>query len=319
MLWGRKILSKKEHTILIMNKNIIYILLLGLLIALSMSNLLAQDIYIGMEKTDLIEVLGEPSSEASRAGRELLFYGGGIQITLRGGEVHEVKGADYGYAPPTKVEVSNSSNATLPEVEQLIVKQSEEGHVDVISPESGDEDIIDAVTDYHKFSRNEMSEAETQEAIKHVMVEEMELSDQQANNLIQGLGKPDEENIAERTMGIRIVAFSVYLIATLVFIKIAFMYFEITSLWSEPFKIAVGYASYHLILSFIPYGLAIRELFKLDDLMGIPVLTLLVFHLTALNQGVTALKIGFGGAVVCYLALKATFVISALGALNTLF
>lgn len=283
---------------------------------------LGQELYLGMEKEALIEILGEPTSQASRGGRELLFFGGGIQVTVRDGVVKKIKGTDYALGPPDQFEPEEVPEPELPVVEvektdELVVEPLNEPEVEQVDAPPEDEvvdetqEMINAVGEFSDFSRNNMTDDEAMEAFKGVMMSEMGMEEEQADALLEGFGVEEtEEERSARMMKERLVGFVVLFVISLALIKAGFVFYGFTLLNSEWILICLGYSLFGLIMSFIPWGIELRSLFKVDEILGFFVLTLLIFHLTAVTNGVTALKIAFTTSIVAYLGGAVIFMIA---------
>jgi|GEM_PF-5472151 len=301
---------------------------IGFLLAtlLGLNAVFGQAIYIGMEKEALIEIMGAPSSQAVRGDRELLYFAGDIQVTLRSGKIRTVEGTEYGYFPPEQMAIVEQPPAgDRREVEEA--KKAEAaaggGMTETLAPpvkeeadgaHDSEQEMIDAVTDYNKFSSNQMSDEEAKEAFNNLLSSEMGSNEKEPHELMGDFEGPDEQTRVGTDMAVRFGVFCIYFLASLLVVKTTLIYFGITHLWREVFLVAIGYASFHLILSLVPYGADFRQLFKFDEIVGILVFTLLTFHLTSLNQGVTALKIGLIGAGACYFVARIILFLMALAA-----
>lgn len=224
----------------------------------------SQELYQGMPRAEVIEVLGAPSSTGSAGSRELLQFGPNIRVELHDGMLFTARGVTVRPrkpSPPAPTPTPSPSPTPTPATDALVEP--------VVTPDPEPEPkLVLPSSSPHQ---------------------ESEPADE---DLYAPLGFFETPDISEphpaALIAIRMVIQAIYVF---IVIQIAFAIVGMPILPSQSLKIVLGYTALATFLAVLPWAAEVRDYFHINGAIRFIGLCTVIYNFSDVSRGLTVLKI----------------------------
>lgn len=242
--------------------------------------LAGESLYYGMPQEEVFELLGQPTSSVRMGEREILQFGPEIRVEFEEGKVSKADGVELLW---TSREVEKRTAETLDETDVTESVADAVGEV-----ESTDEAITEA---------SEAADAGMEE-------------DADWNEEDWGDENYDEQEAYEESWLATLVGLLIQFTVCFIVIRMGFGMKGMPCVYPQILAISGVYVAIWLILDLIPWGLEVRDMLYVDDIIAFAGLTGSIFWLSDVKSGLTAIKISLATILAAKILI---FVVVALG------